>query len=345
MPNEKRQRRAVTMQDVAEEAGVATSSVSRALSGHPDVSDALRKRVSKAAEKCGYLPNLIASSLRSGSTYTIGFLVRDISNPLFAWIAKGADDTLREQGYSLLLTNSDGDPEIELAHLDLLRQRRVDGIIASMVSEDYAPIVDALRNYAGPLVILDREVPNLSASFVQIDHRLGVRDSVRHLLQLGHQRIAFITGPISVRSCRERICGFEEAHKEMGVRIDKKLICTGSWDAEFAQSSISEVFAQNNPPSAVISGGIQSTEGALKGLLALGLRIGKDVAFVACDDLPSFSLSDPTISVVARDYFEHGRTAAEILLKLLAGGTNEIQSLPTTYIARATSTACLQHFD
>ncbi|MHB1090703.1 MAG: LacI family DNA-binding transcriptional regulator [Ilumatobacteraceae bacterium] len=342
MVSEKKNRRPVTMEDVAEKAGVAVSSVSRALSGHPDVSDELRKRVMNAAKKSGYQPNLVASSLRSGSTLTVGFIVRDISNPLFAWIAKGADETLREHGYSLLLTNSDGDSEIEVEHLNLLKQRRVDGIIASLVSEADSPVVKTLQQFSGSLVILDREVPELVASYIQINHRSGMRDAVRHLLQLGHRRISLITGPMSVRSCRERILGFEEAHKEMGMQVDRDLICSGSWIADYAQASVVRICAGQDSPTAFIAGGIQSTEGVLKGLMTLGRRIGKDVAFVACDDLPFFGLCDPTISVVTRDYFNFGQTAAEVLLNLFNGGPNEIRKLQTAYIARATSIPCLQ---
>lgn len=334
--------RTATMKEVAEKAGVAVSSVSRALSGHPDVSDKLRKRVFDAAKKYGYQPNHVASSLRSGSTLTVGFIVRDISNPLFAWIAKGADETLRKQGYSLLLTNSDGESRIEEEHLNLLKRRRVDGIIASLVSDVGSPVIKTLQQFSGSLVILDREVPKLTASYIQIDHRSGVRDAVRHLLQLGHRRISLITGPRSVRSTRERILGFEEAHREMGMRINHELICTGSWDADYAQASVSHISVGDDSPTAFIACGIQSTEGVLRGLLKLGLRIGKDVAFVACDDLPLFGLCDPAISVVTRDYFNFGRTAAEVLLNLIGGSPNEIRWLQTAYIARATSVPCIQ---
>ncbi len=332
----------VTMGDVAKKAGVAVSSVSRALSGHPDVSDALRKRVSDVAHKSGYRPNLIASSMRSGSTFTIGFLVRDISNPLFAWIAKGADDSLREHGYSLLLTNSDGNTEVEFAHIDLMRQRRADGIIASLVSENDSDVVNSLRDFAGPIVVLDREVAGLSASFIQIDHRIGVRDAVRHLLQLGHRRVILITGPVSVRSTRERILGFKDAYKEIGLSFDKNALFTGSWSAEFAQAQVSKAFSKNKPPTAVVTGGIGSAEGALQGLLSLGRRVGKDVAFISCDDIPSFSYLNPTISVVSRDYYEYGKSAAEALLRSFGGEANEVKILPTTYIARASSIPCLE---
>ncbi len=118
-----------TMHDVAARAGVALSSVSRALSDHPDVSKKMRRRVHDAASELGYEPNFLAQSLRTGSTYTIGFLIRDIANPFFAAMANGAEHFLRQRGFVMLLVNSDGDSEVEANHINVLRRRRVDGMI------------------------------------------------------------------------------------------------------------------------------------------------------------------------------------------------------------------------
>ena len=156
MVSKKNSERIVTMEDVAKKAGVAVSSVSRALSDHPDVSESLKKKVQNASKALGFEPNLLASSLRSGSTRTIGFIVRDISSPLFSLIAKGADDILREHGYLFLLTNSDGDTNVELSHLNILRQRRVDGVIVSLVSETEIETNKVLSQFKGKVVVLDR---------------------------------------------------------------------------------------------------------------------------------------------------------------------------------------------
>ena len=126
-----------TMHDVAARAGVALSSVSRALSDHPDVSKKMRRRVHEAARELGYEPNFLAQSLRTGSTYTIGFLIRDIANPFFAAMANGAEHFLRQRGFVMLLVNSDGDSDVEANHINVLRRRRVDGLILNLVTEDH----------------------------------------------------------------------------------------------------------------------------------------------------------------------------------------------------------------
>ena len=329
--------RAATMEDVAKKAGVAISSVSRALSDHPDVSESLKKKVTEAAKKLRFEPNLLASSLRSGSTRTVGFIVRDFSSPLYSLIAKGADEVLREHGYLLLLTNSDGDTDIEVAHINLLARRRVDGIIASLISETDTKMLEALGQFKGQVVVLDREISGLTASFIQIDHRSGVRDAVRHLLQLGHRNIALITGPITVRAGRERLGGVQDAFKEIGLQFNEEYLKTGSYLPGFAEKAILELFSGNLRPTAIIAGGVQSTEGALRGIRSLGLKVGPDVSFVACDEVPFLELSWPPISVVSRDPYSFGRASAQVLLDAIEAHSPQIQVLSTRYIARASS--------
>jgi hypothetical protein len=184
----------VTIREVAAKAEVALSSVSRALSGHPDVSDEMRKRVKEVADELGYEPNLVAQSLRSGVTRTIGFVVRDINNPMFALLARSCEHELRRNGYSMILVNSDGNIENENRNFSLLRRRRVDGIIASLVSEDSPYLRKNLAGPRCPIVLLDREVKGVSASAVLADHAAGVHEAVTHLINKGHREIAFVTG-------------------------------------------------------------------------------------------------------------------------------------------------------
>ncbi len=338
MASKRIQARAATMEDVAKKAGVAISSVSRALNGHPDVSDTLKKKVMDAAKKLGFEPNFLASSLRSGSTRTVGFLVRDISSPLFSLIAKGADDVLRAHGYLLSLTNSDGDREVEASHLNLLARRRADGIIVSLVAETDVETLQALRQFKGHVVVLDRDLVDVTASFIQIDHCSGVRDAVRHLLQLGHRRIALITGPVVVRAGRERLKGVEDAYREVGLKFPMELLRSGSYDSDFAEKAVFELFSSDLKPTAILAGGVQSTEGVLKGIRSLGLYVGREVAFIACDEVSFLELSSPPISVVSRDPYSFGRVSAQVLLHAIEGHGPQIRVLSTHYIARATST-------
>src|SRR5213082_1578211 len=145
-----------SMREVADLAGVAMSSVSRVLSGHPDVSPKMRERVLAAVDELGYKPDLLAQSLRRRETLSVGFVVGDISNPLVAEIVTGAESTLHANGYSMLLTNSLGDPQLEVAHIRLLARRRVDGLVISVLDESHQDALGALRELDIPIVVLDR---------------------------------------------------------------------------------------------------------------------------------------------------------------------------------------------
>jgi len=205
------------MREVADSAGVAMSSVSRVLSGHPDVSPAMAERVMKAVAELDYEPDMLAQSLRRQATLTIGFVVGDISNPLFSEIVTGVESTLHANGYSMLLTNSLGDPGMEAAHIRLLSQRRVDGLVISVLDETHPETIARLRELEIPVVVLDRSLPEeISVSRVLSDHRNGMKAAVLHLLELGHRRIGLIGG-IGVRPALERRAGLVEAFESRGL--------------------------------------------------------------------------------------------------------------------------------
>ena len=147
------------MREVAERAGVAISSVSRVLSGHPDVSEAMRDQVMDAVHALGYKPDLLAQGLRSRASRSVGFVAGDISIPVFAQIVRGTEVTLREAGYSMLLTNSLVEPDLDRHNIELLEQRRADGLIVLLVSETHEPTIDALAELTVPLVVVERDLP------------------------------------------------------------------------------------------------------------------------------------------------------------------------------------------
>ena len=207
----------IKIKEVAALANVAPSSVSRVLNEHPDVSAEMRARVLQAAEQLGYQPNFLAQSLRTGATRTVGFVVRDISIPLFAGIVKGAEQALEKNGYSVLLTNSLQNSALEAKHINVLRQRRVDGLILSLQSEANPDTFKALQNLQVPTVLLDRELVGFPADAVLFDHASGVHDAVAGLVGLGHTHIGLLVGPPDTRASRDRIRGFTRACEEAGI--------------------------------------------------------------------------------------------------------------------------------
>ena len=182
------------MRQVAERAGVAMSTVSRVVSGHPDVSPRMRKRVLLAVEELGYQPDFLAQSLRRGATLSVGFTLSDISNPVLAQMARGMEDVLRSAGYSLLVMNAGHDPSRDAANVRFLHGRRVDGMILSLVRERRKATLEALGRAEVPLVVIDRDLPRrIRASAVLVNHRSGMAAAAGHLLDLGHRRIGLVS--------------------------------------------------------------------------------------------------------------------------------------------------------
>jgi LacI family transcriptional regulator len=304
-----------SMRQVAEVAGVAMSSVSRVLSGHPDVSPAMQRRVLAAVDELGYEPNLLAQSLRRQETLSVGFVVRDISNPLMAEIVKSAETRLRESGYAMLLTNSESDPELDADHIRLFEQRRVDGLILSLTSETHPRTTRLLEQVDVPCVLVDRDVPaSVRAGRVLYDHQPGVRAAVGHLLDLGHRRIDLILGA-PVRPSRERRAGFEAEFAARGLRKTYRIIEVGEFAAEPGEVAVAQLLDAADPPTAIVVGSNQMTPGAVRAIAERNLELPRDLSLVSCDDIILAELYRPPIAVVRHDNSEVGRLAAELLIE------------------------------
>lgn len=331
--------RSVTIHDVAKRAGVAVSSVSRALGNHPDVSEAMHARVAKAAKELGYVPDPAAQSLRSGSSRLIGLIVRDFANPFFGEIISGIEDVVTAAGYTLLVTDSGRDADQELERLNALRQRRVDALLLSTVDDTAATTHSLVKGFKRPVLLLDRESDDPALGRVLYDHATGVREATRDLIQLGHRRIAFITGSIEIRPTRERLRGFVEAYEEAGLPVADAEQITGVFSASFARATTADLLARpaDKRPTAIIAGGVQATIGVLESLSELGLSPGDDVSMVVCDDLPWLRVMRPRISAVLRDPDAMGRASAELLLAMISGQPADTVTLPTRYETRDTT--------
>jgi LacI family transcriptional regulator len=329
-----------SMREVADRAGVAMSSVSRVLSGHPDVSPAMRDRVMSVVAEIGYQPDLLAQSLRRRATLSVGFVVGDIANPLLAEIVKGAERTLRDNGYSMLLTNSENQPERDAAHVRLFEQRRVDGLMLSLASEDNPETIRLLEQFDTPAVLVDRELPpDVGASAVLSDHRSGMRAAVEHLLDLGHRRIGLILGQ-PMRPSRERRAGLEEAFAARSLPATY-VVVEGLLAAEHGRNATRQLLDAAEPPTAIVAGGNQLLVGTLEELLARDLRVGTDISLVSCDAIDVTELFTPPIAVVRRDNREIGRQAASLLLERVGDEDPGARTvvLPTTFEPRPSCAA------
>ncbi len=242
---------------------------------------------------------------------------------------------MREDGYSLLLTHSEGDPRFDAENLRLLGQRRVDGLLLSLQSESQTPIVTELMRMDLPIVLIDREVQGVVASVVRCDHRSGVRAATQHLLSLGHSRIGFLSGPSDILSTRDRLAGFHEALVRGGLSAREELIRLGSYTRQFGYEQTIQMLSLPERPTAILSAGIQSTTGVLAAAAQFGLAIPDDLSLVACDDIELLQYLSPPISVVRRDALLIGRLAAGLLLERLSAEESVRDAVvPTEYVPR-----------
>jgi LacI family transcriptional regulator len=324
------------IREVAERAGVGVGSVSRVFSGQPGVSDQMRIRVHKAAKSLGYAPNMLAQALRRKTTHTVGFVASDIANPLLAAIVHGAEAVLSGAGYSTLLTDSGGEPAVDAERIQLLYQRRVDGLIVLPAEENDPEMLATLRRSTIPLVVIDRDLPaDIPSRYVLSDHYVGVGDAATYLLELGHTSMAVIVGR-DIRPSRERIRAVSDAYAARRLR-PKFSVDSGPLSVEHGASALTRLLDSPHPPTAVILGGNQLLEGALAVVRARNLRLGRDLSLVCCDDVPLSRLFEPRISTVMRDTELIGQSAARLLLESVTKPQRKPSTvvLPTWFESRA----------
>jgi len=322
------------MREVADRAGVAMSSVSRVLANHPDVSDRMRERVLAVVGELGYRPDMLAQGLRRQRTMSIGFTVSDISNPVLADTITGAERRLRAAGYSLLLTDSEGDAALDAAHIRVFEQRRVDGLLVSLADEHNPETIEALGGLEIPVVLLDRDdIPGVVRRRVSFDHRLGMGAAAASLLELGHRELAFIAGGPR-RPAMERQRGIEDSIARSG--LDARChVLTGDFAIEHGAQSVREILDRHPEVTAIVAGGNLIMHGALRGLRDAGVRVGEQMSFIGCDDVAVAEFHQPPIAVVRRDTRAIGELGAEILIAALGGDKEPVDRiLPTEFVAR-----------
>lgn len=315
-------RKRPAMKDVAAEAGVSVATASRSLAGAGG-DPSTRKRVEKAAAKLNYRRDLVAQSLRTGRTRTVGMVIRDLMNPLFANIAQGVERRLALDGIALIVSDAAGDAARESALMDNFVQRRVDGLILALVDEASSEILAADR----PVVLVDRWVDGSLVSRVVSDHRGGVQAGVQHLVGLGHERFAMLVGNEEIRPMRERRRGFEEALDQAGIG-DRAVLCLDN-DYDAATEAARRLLAAPDRPTAVVCGGLLFTVGLYRALHQLGLQHEGGIDVLGCDTNLTLRLVEPAAHFVARDPFLMGATAAELLLAAIDGAEPREVVLPT----------------
>ncbi len=309
-----------TIRDVARHAGVSTATVSHVLNGTRTVLPETRALVMAAIEQLNYRPSALARSLTTNTTKTVGVVIADVLSPFFSFLLRDIEDLLSVQGYNLIVCNTYELPDREAYNLEMLLERRVDGVILTPTGVEQ-PIYEQFNALNIPLVFVDRNPPKQRGGFVGTDNFKAAYEATRYLLALGHQRIALVSLIPETSAVSARINGYTSALEEAGIAADPALIRASNFEIESACAITKSFFELDEPPTALIAGSHTATLGALKALSELELRYPDDISLVCFDNSPWTGVIRPALTVSTKPIAELARAAVAALLSSM----NEIE--------------------
>jgi len=335
----KNNNRAVSIKDIARAAGVHHSTVSRALRGRPMVKDETADRIRKIAKAAGFTISAVARSLVTQKTHLIGVVVTDITDPFHHEIISGLDKVAEENGYSVILADSQGHPDRECRVVRSFHERRVDAIVV-MSSRVGGRYMSQLAERKIPIVLINNQRQESFVHSVRINNEEGATAAVRHLVALGHRRIAYIGNQNRVYSDTERMTGYRRALEEANIAVNQNFVVHTEFNPEGGIVAIRKLLAMKPAPTAVFCYSDLLALGVLKGAREV-VRVPQDLSIVGFDDLFLVRYLEPALTTVQQPKWEMGKLVMELTLKLLAG-----EKVPKTttvqgqLIVRASTALC-----
>ena len=324
--------------DVALKAGVSIATVSRVVnkSDHK-VNPATRERVLEAIRELDYRPNALAKGLLMKKTMTIGIIIPDISNPYYAEIVRGIQDTADQAGYAVLIHNTDGKQERIIRHIYILREKSVDGVIFCGGIINGYETLSILKELKERVVVVGRHEVDFPA--VMVDNMGGATQAVEHLIDLGHRLIGCIGGPEGSPTAVDRLTGYRNALAQNGIALDERLVKRGTWSPESGYLLARELLAGPERPTAVFSANDQMAFGVIKAAREMGLNVPKDLAVVGFDNVPPGSYFDPPLTTVEIPMYDIGVATMRMLIDLLSGEPFEkLRLFKTKLLVRGSTT-------
>lgn len=318
----------VSIKDIAKAAGVSHSTVSRALSDSPLVSAETKARIQHLAGEMGYSPHAQARSLVMGRTQTIGVVVTTITDPFIAEIVQAIESTAHYRGYSVILAISNAQPEREIAAVEMLHSKRVDGVVvtSSRVGALYQEHLDRL---GVPVVLINShsEQGGPYTFSINVDNQHGGWLATRHLIEQAHRRVAYITGPDDHVFPSDsklgsddlaRLAGYRHALREAGMKFSPALVEAGTGRTGGGERALPKLLALEQPPSAVFCYNDMTAIGVLRAARQIGVSVPEELSVVGFDDIPFASYVQPTLTTIAQPKAEMGKRATEMVLALLS---------------------------
>lgn len=319
-----------TIRDIARLAGVSVATVSGVLNNKPTVKPVLVERVKKAMDALDYHPDQVARSLRVRRTSTIGMVIADVTNPFFTEVIRGVEKEAQSNGYSVILCDANEDPDLEQHYLSSLFARRVDGVLLAETSS--SSIRESRIHKRFPIVLIDRVPPGFTGAAVITDNFSAAYEGTRHLIELGHRKIAIITGQLSLSNGMDRLEGFRKALQEQHLALPDKYLQHGNFQLESGYQCGLELMRLPVPPTAVFSCNNKMTLGLMRALGELRVNCPQTLSVLGFDDFEWSAYFTPRLTTIAQPTYEMGRQAMQMLLRMLqepagndgrAGGTHE----------------------
>ncbi len=328
----------MTVTDVAREAGVSVSTVSRIVNGTARVADDKRLAVEAAIARLNYRPNLHARSLKTGTSMTIGILTQRIESPVFNRVMLGIEDVLEDSHYAPIIVSGHWNPKEEAERVRILMSRSIDGLVILNGGLSDEQLRDFSRRQ--PVVASGRRLdgPNLKA--VRLDNVHGGYLATKHLLGLGHRRIAHISGPDDHSDAVDRYVGYLRAHEEYGVAADPELVFQGDFHEKGGALAMTRLLDSGRTFTAVFASNDQSAMGAHMVLYRRGLRVPEDISLIGLDNLPVTAYLTPPLTTVHQPLYEMGQYMANTLLAMLGQHSVEIQLPEMALVYRETARRC-----
>lgn len=301
-----------TLADVAKRAGVSTSTASRALNGYAGLAPATREAVVHAAASLNFQPSALARSLRTRQTFTVGFVVPDVSSPFYAAALRGAQRRLEQSGYRVMLMDADQDVDRELAALQTLLNHEVDGLLIATAGMERRTFEDTVSSQATPTVFFDGVIEGAGEGAVTLDNERGIRLLVDHLMEHRHERIAFLAGSQRESAGIERLSAFRAA-----VPAAPRYVKLCEWSIEEGRRAGLELLEDSRRATAVIASSAELALGFMAAAAARGVRIPDDIALVVFDDPYFGDLLEPSLTAVGYDTSLVGERAADLLVNAM----------------------------
>lgn len=310
-----------TLDDIAKRLKVSRVTVSKALRGHPDISEETKKRVRKVASELGYTPNIMARSLSSRRSNMIGLVVPKIAHYFFGSMIEGVYNTAFENNYETILTVSQENAERERKHLQTLMAMRVDGIIVSVSQETRdTDIFSSIRKAGIPVMFVDRrpEPPMTGFSSVLVDDREGVHQAVEHAIRIGYKKLGFIGGDPSINIGRNRLIGFEHALNQNNIPVEKNWIIHGGYGTDDGYNGFKILHGRGPLPEFIFAATYPVALGVYQAAKELGVRIPDDIDIICFGDTDVGPFISPALSVVRQPAHDLGVRSVQIMLETIA---------------------------